>query len=92
MPAFAKDWKWATIIPIIAGFMLQTAVLIWWVSAWTTSMDSRVSYIERSLAARDNLGDRTTRLEALMEGLQAGTRRIEDKLDRLIESRRYPPN
>lgn len=88
-----KGWHLDRRIPItlVIALVMQSGGFIWYAAQISGQVDQNaraIMLLQEELSARDKLADRTTRLEALMEGLQSGVRRIEDKLDRLVETRR----
>lgn len=82
----ATGWHLDRRVPIALIFAIfaQTVGIVWWAS----SIEGRVQTLEARSIERSDLSGRITRQEALMEGVQAGVNRIEDKLDRLFENRR----
>lgn len=70
-------------IALIVAILAQTGSFIW----WGATISQRVSNLEAASDSRALLSERITRQEALMEGLQRGVLRIEDKVDRLLDDR-----
>ena len=71
-------------IAIIFAIMAQTASVAW----WAARLDSRVGVLEREVAAREQFQERLVIVETKIHELSAGQRRIEAKLDRLLDDRR----
>ena len=68
-------------ISLIAAIMIQTVAIAW----WGATLTERVDRLEEISSARQPLVERIARQEALMESVQDTTRRIETKVDRLID-------
>jgi hypothetical protein len=63
-------------LALILALVLQTAGLVWWAS----SLSERVNTLERRAEATAPQGDRLTRVEVKLEGVQSGI----DEIKRLI--------
>lgn len=66
-------------ISIIAAILFQTGALIWWAS----SIESRVSSLEREYAATSISSDRLSRLEARQDLILQRITELSRKLDDL---------
>jgi hypothetical protein len=63
-------------LALILALILQTGGLVWWAS----SLSERVNTLERRAEATAPQGDRLTRVEVKLEGVQSGI----DEIKRLI--------
>ena len=70
-------------LALIVTIGLQTGAFIW----WAASLSERVNTLERDRVASAPQGERLTRVEVKLEGVQTG---IED-IKRLITRPREPP-
>jgi len=97
----SSEWHLSKNVPIaiIIGFVIQTITFLMVGSYWVSQTDARLGQLERTAdqiaAARAGELERLNRLDALVQvlGAQSGEiasrlNRIDDKLDRLMESRR----
>jgi hypothetical protein len=77
-----EQWHLDKRVPLalILTIVIQTAGLVWWAS----SLSERVNSLERRADASAPQGDRLTRVEVKLEGVQLGI----DEIKRLI--RREP--
>lgn len=83
--AGSKDWvkENLAVVALIIGILVQTAALGWWMS----SIDSRVSSLEKSDAAQAAFPERIKALETSGEDVARRLDRIESKIDRILEAR-----
>ena len=72
-----EDEKWhldrRVPLAMILAIILQTSTFIWWAS----SLTERVNTLERERVATAPQGDRLTRVEVKVEGVQTSLDRIE---------------
>lgn len=73
-----RHWTVDRRVPLamILAIVLQTAGLVWWAS----SLSERVNVLEKRADASAPQGDRLTRVEVKLEGVQSGI----DEIKRLI--------
>lgn len=70
------------VVALIVGILAQTAGLGWWMS----SIDSRVSSLEKSNQAQAAFPERIKALETTGGDVSRRLDRIESKIDRILES------
>lgn len=82
-----EGWHLDKRIPItlIIAIVLQTVAVVW----WGARLDQRVTQLELTSSSRAEFSDRITRQETLMESVQDTTRRIETKVDRILDDERH---
>lgn len=82
-PADRQRWHVEKGIPIalIATLIAQTGAAVWWAGA----MSNRVAVLESKAAKADIMQIELAGLKARVESIDNSTRRIEGKLDRLVE-------
>lgn len=80
---YDRSWHMDRRVPIalILAILGQTGAFGWWAS----SLNERVNVLERTSSLTAPQGDRLTRVEVKIEGIQTGI----DRIERLI--RRDPP-
>jgi len=85
MTAQSKDWvrENLAVVALILGILVQTAALGWWMS----SIDNRVSTLEKSDAAQAAFPERIKGLETAGDDVARRLDRIELKIDRILEER-----
>jgi Tfp pilus assembly protein PilN len=81
-------------VALIAAIMMQTIGIVW----WAATLSARVDVLEERIRAARNNESRIVRLEAnqtavyqRLDRIEALSRRIEIKLDRLLTGRRGEP-
>ena len=68
-------------IALIVAILIQTGTGVWWLS----SINSRVVSLEARTAASSDQPGRIIRVETQIENMNTLMRRIEEKLDRVLE-------
>lgn len=68
-------------IALIVAILIQTGTGVWWLS----SINSRVVSLEARNAAASDQPGRIIRVETQIENMNTLMRRIEEKLDRVLE-------
>lgn len=79
-------------IAIIFALLVQTFGAIWWAASFSASMDQRVKSLEATTEAKSNLGERMASVEAQLGFINGAVARIENKIDRAVDSRAQPPS
>ena len=69
-------------VGLIVALVMHAGTSIWWASDLT----SRVKQIEQDQREASDMPERITRVETQVEGNREYLKRIEDKLDRVIEA------
>lgn len=70
-------------IALIIAILVQTGTGVWWAS----SINSRVVSLEARNAASSDQPGRIIRVETQIENMNTLMRRIEEKLDRVLENK-----
>ena len=92
MPASGHHWHLDRRVPValIVTIIMQTVGIVW----WAASISARVDVLERRLEEARHNQSRIVRLEAnqnavyqRLDRIEAASRRIEAKLDRLLVAR-----
>lgn len=80
-----QGWRLDKHIPLalIATIIVQTAAIVWWASG----IDIRVDHLEQKQMEQNVIPERITRVETEINSMRGDLKRIDNKLDRLIEKR-----
>jgi hypothetical protein len=84
----ASGWHLDRRVPLtmIAAFFLQTVTLVYVGSAWKADTDSRLTQLERSNDDKKSQESRLIKLEERLSYMSDSQKRVETKLDLLVQS------
>jgi hypothetical protein len=82
------DWHLDKRVPIamVVAFFIQTITLVYVGSTWKADTDQRIAHLERSNEERKSQESRLVRVEERLGYMSDSQRRIETKIDLLVNS------